>query len=366
MKLPSFMRATRLVLPLFLASLTPFSTAAAQSVPAPSSQELFRLLEFTVQERGDLRFVGRERGTLKMREPRGDAAAATALLDVVNSPDLDDERSQSAVQRRIREREGVSGVSVRAERPLTIDGVAGYEVVASAADSVTGEPLLLYHAVLPTMRSLVFFEGRVGASRGQRFLPQFRSVVESFQRTGVVRASTGGVRYEVAGGYQPVPEQSDERVAVFRQESTSSGLFLTTLPKDADRESRLREVLRRVPGAAVPDEPQSFRWLEPPGRPGSPAGSGREAYQGSNGRTVLIVSVHELRQKEQTILAGYYFRASHGAEAAALRGRYVAYAMDSYPAGEAFAWLVRSIFGEERARNFGPPAFTGIGALQTR
>lgn len=362
--------ATRIVSPLFLLLflvLSPsLAAAVAQARPAAQAAggpaDLFHLLDFRVQERGDLRFAGRHRGVLTLREAADDSTATgTAVLDVENDPNGDDPNPMDVVRRGVLESEGVSGVTIRSGRPVTIDRVEGYEVVATAKDSATGEPLLLFHAALPTMRSLVHFKGRVGGGRGERFLPQFRAVAGTFHRTEVVRAELAGVRFEVAGGYQEVPGQPGARVAVFRDEETESGLFLTVLKRGADREAALDDVLPMLAEAAAADTPHAFRWMSAPPREGSGHGSSRIGRQGFNGHYILLVTAHTFDRGEQTVLAGYFFVGERGARAAALSGRYIGGSVTSYPATEAFAWLVRSIFGEERARDFGPPVFTGVG-----
>jgi len=358
MHLSSAFRAAALAA---LSLLSESRAVGAQSAPAARDTTLFDRLEFVVEEKGDLAFAGREMATVTLRERGADAAGPrTASLAVRSQPDGPDVLSLDSISRRALARiEGVRGVSVRARRSIVLDGLHGLELLADASDARSGARLTLYHAAVPEMGRHIFFGGRVAAEREDRFLPQFRAVAESFRRTEVTRASLGGVRYEVASGYAAAPALSDDRVAVFRNERTNSGLFVAPLAASAKRGAVIDEVLRRVGLSAVPGEPQSFRWQAREGKPASASGTEvhTERRMGYNGSTIIMVQLRRIRHQGRDVLTGYYWRGAQGPEAARMLSMDVH--MDSYPAGEASAWLIRSIVGAAPARTFEPPPMRG-------
>lgn len=341
--------------------------AGAQAAPPARDTSLFRRLQFVVEEKGDLAFAGRVVATVTLRERGADAAAPrTASLDVSSRFDGSDGEPLDSVSRWALARvEGVRGVSVRSERAIVLDGIRGHELLADAADARTGARLTLYQVAVPERGRHILFGGRVAAEREDRFLPQFRAVAESFRRTEVIRASLGGVRYEVAPGYAAAPALTDDRVAVFRSEGTNSGLFVALLAGNAERDAVIDEVLRRVGMSAVPGEPQSFRWQRREGKPASTSGTEvhTERRMGYNGKTIVMVQLRQIRHGGRDVLTGYYWRGAQGPEAARMLSMDVH--MDSYPAGEASAWLIQSIVGEAPARTFEPPPMRGSPPSQT-
>ena len=341
--------------------------AAAQSrpaaEPADSSSDLFLPGDYTVREHGGLRFAGREQSVVKLRErPASDPTdAGAASLDVVSlyngSPG---EELESVARRQISRTEGVSGVTVLTGRRVTIDGLGSYELTASAADARTGTRLTLYHVVFPIeLQRFILFRGRVSAGRAASLLPHFRAVAESLRRTGITRASLGELRYEVPSTYAAAPGQSDERVALFRNEGTNSGVFLALLDRGADRVVMLKDLMRRVTAAAVPSEPQVFGWRVYPVTAPSGFVVHEERLQGFNGSILLVVEVRHLRHQGRDFLTGYFYQAAEGDEAAVLSR--IRVAMDNVAAGAASAWLIRSIVGEKAGEEFRPrvPNVTG-------
>jgi hypothetical protein len=69
------------------------------------------------------------------------------------------------------------------EGPTTIDGVAGYELVAEGKDSATGRSVTMYQVVLPDGVGYVLMQGLVASARAAEMVPEFRRVAQTFSRT---------------------------------------------------------------------------------------------------------------------------------------------------------------------------------------
>jgi hypothetical protein len=336
MRIPFMARALAVAL---LAA--PALPAAAQPVP----DSLFRRLDYEVRESGPLRFAGRERATVQLREqvPGGAPAGGEGVLEVfpvmLPPPGTMEELAQAQLARL----RGVQGLTVRPGRRLVLDDLPAYELIADARDSAGGAPVVLYQVMVPERSRLVVLQGRVGADREQRLLPHFRQVAESFRRTAVLRARLGGVAYEVTGGYQPVPELSDAGIAIYRDPRTHSGLFVAVLGSTAERDSVAGEVARRLFAAETPGHPpQGAKWRLLGGHRISRFELHQERRHGRAGDTMVMVVIRHLRHDGRDFLTGYSFATETPNS-------------ESYPAGEASAWLIRSAVGEGPEETFRPP-----------
>ncbi|MEM8608607.1 MAG: hypothetical protein AAGF92_16000 [Myxococcota bacterium] len=93
------------------------------------------------------------------------------------------EREQFAVLR-TRDLGKVRGTSIQSKRPVSIDGLPGFEVVAKGEDVETGIPLVIYEVVLFLEDdSYYMMLGIVGASTAGKDVPKFRKMARSFKRT---------------------------------------------------------------------------------------------------------------------------------------------------------------------------------------
>lgn len=328
----------------------------ATATVTTDTANLFRLLGYTVGESGPLRFYDRHAGTIRLAESGAAAGAPGAAVMEVFPDHVDGSEAQSA--RNVTEAAaGVRSVSIRSGEVISLDGTTGYEVVASAVDSATGIPLTLYSAVAPSRNGHVHFRGSVDARREAEILPVFRAVAGSFRRTDVIRAELDGVRFEVTGGYAAVSATGDGGAALFRDEETHSGLFIA-VPREGFRDSAMvGDLLRRVVAAAVPGQKASFRWKARTTAPASRFEVATQRVRGFNGQVLVEVQFRDLRFEGRDIVTGYYYVFNQPKEAAEIWTSGAG--TDSYPAGEASAWLIRSVVGEAPANTYAPPPMAG-------
>jgi hypothetical protein len=334
MRIPILARASAALL---LASGALPGSGAAQS--APDSR--FHLLDYEVRESGPLRFAGRERATVRLRE-QGTAEDAGGVLELFPAWDPPPEPMQQQAVSWMARMAGVSGIAPRGGERLVLDDLPAYEVVADARNAA-GAPLVLYQVTIPERGRLVVLQGRMAAGAEERLLPHFRAVARSFRRTAVLRQRLGAVGYEVTGGYQPVPELSDARMAVYHHPGTHSTLFVALLGGEAERDSVAGEAARRLFAADRPGEPQPAQWQRLRSVRLSPGEVYQERRMGHGGRGI-IVTVRHLRNGAQDWLTGYAFVSSVPNS-------------DSFPAGQASAWLIRSAGHEVPDEAFAPVSF---------
>jgi hypothetical protein len=334
MRIPLMARA----LPVALLA-APALPAAAQALP----DSLFSRLEYEVRESGPLRFAGRDRATVRLREHGG---AEAAVLEVFPEwfPLSEPVGAQAAGW--MERMDGVRDVAPREGARLVVDDLPAYELVADAR-SAAGAPLVLYQVTIPELGRLVVLRGRMAADAERRLLPHFRRVARSFRRTAVLRQRLGAVGYEVTGGYQPVAALSDARMAVYHDPRTHSSLFVALLGDAADRNAVAAEAMRRLFTADRPGDPQPTQWQRLSAFRLSPGEVHAERRMARSGRGIIVVIRH-LRNGGQDWLTGYAY-ASRVPNS------------DSYPAGQASAWLIRSAGHEVGDDAFapiivGPPA----------
>jgi hypothetical protein len=309
----------------------------ASAQPAPDS--LFRLLDYEVQESGPLRFAGREGPTVRLREQGVDGSGVLELFPAWDPPPEPMEQQAASWMGRM---EGVRDVAPRGGERLVLDDLPAYELLADARNAA-GAPVVLYQVTIPERGRLVVVQGRMAPQEEARLLPHFRAVARSFRRTAMLRQRLGSVGYEVTGGYQPVPELSDARMAVYHDPRTHSSLFVALLESPAERDSVAAEAARRLFAADRPGEPQPAQWQRLSAVRLSPGEIHQERRMARSGQGIMVV-VRHLRNDGQEWLTGYAFvsRVPNS---------------DSYPAGEASAWLIRSAGHEVPDEAFAPISF---------
>lgn len=65
---------------------------------------------------------------------------------------------------------------------ITLDGMAGYELLADATDGKSDAPMRLYQVIVPDGGNYFIAQGLVGAARAEEMLSEFKRVTESFKR----------------------------------------------------------------------------------------------------------------------------------------------------------------------------------------
>ncbi len=91
--------------------------------------------------------------------------------------EIDDQR-QFAMQRLLQT--GQTRISsVRFNSEITIDGLVGYEMVASGEDADSGTPLSVYQVILYDGGSYILMQGLVGSELLGEYLPEFKAMARS-------------------------------------------------------------------------------------------------------------------------------------------------------------------------------------------
>ncbi len=73
--------------------------------------------------------------------------------------------------------------AIRSTAPITIDGLDGFETLATAFDETSRTPLLLYQVFLVDGRSYVLIQGLVGRELESTYVPVFQAAARSLVRT---------------------------------------------------------------------------------------------------------------------------------------------------------------------------------------
>jgi hypothetical protein len=93
---------------------------------------------------------------------------------------IEDER-QFAVDR-IFQTEQTKVSSIISNVAITIDDLDGYEIIANAEDTESGVPLMVYQVMLFDEDSYIIMQGLVGTNLADEYIPEFKSLAQSFRR----------------------------------------------------------------------------------------------------------------------------------------------------------------------------------------
>jgi hypothetical protein len=153
---------------------------------AAAPPDPFEGLPFRVSPTAVLKIAGRMSNLLMLTEsgqigPQGTDSAVFIVGSSVAAVDLGDLKQFAAL--RARQTKQLKGLLVTQEGPATIDGLAGYELVAEGKDSATGRSVTLYQVVLPDGTGYVLMQGLVASVRAAAMVPEFQRVVQTFSRT---------------------------------------------------------------------------------------------------------------------------------------------------------------------------------------
>lgn len=87
-------------------------------------------------------------------------------------------------QRRLFDMAQTDVESVQSTTPVTIDGLSGYELIATGKDQKSQTPLMLYQVMLfPNEGGYILMTGLVGQDQAKSYLPQFKAMAETFQQS---------------------------------------------------------------------------------------------------------------------------------------------------------------------------------------
>jgi hypothetical protein len=90
---------------------------------------------------------------------------------------------QAYAEQRLRQTPHTTIVEVNSHQALVVDGLPGYELVATGTDTSSGTPMTAYQAMLFADDHYFIFQGLVGRDQSAVYLPQFKRAARSFQRS---------------------------------------------------------------------------------------------------------------------------------------------------------------------------------------
>jgi len=142
-------------------------------------------LPFGFREHGDLAVASRMADMVTLTEggAQGPVAPENPFMVIGTSiaeADLSD--LEAFARHRVTQTAEIEGLAGVEGEAVTVDGLPAYELVAEARDSDSGTPLRVYQLVVADGSRYLLVQGMVGASRAERFLPQFRAVGRSLRR----------------------------------------------------------------------------------------------------------------------------------------------------------------------------------------
>jgi hypothetical protein len=145
----------------------------------------FEGLGFRISPTPSLKVAGRISNMLMLTESgkmdvQGPNAAVFIVGTSLGPADLSDLKAFAVT--RASQTEGLRGLKVYEQRPITIGGEAAYELLAEAADVGSGRRVTLYQVVIPDPQGYVLMQGLVPAPRAGAVIPEFSKVAYSFFR----------------------------------------------------------------------------------------------------------------------------------------------------------------------------------------
>lgn len=142
-------------------------------------------LPFAFTAHGELAVSGRTSGMVTLTEggAQGPVAAQDPFIVIgasIAEGDLSD--LEGFARHRVTQTAEIQGLgNVRGEA-VTVGGLPAYELTADAVDPDSGTPLRVYQLVVADGGRYYLVQAMVGATRAERFLPQFRRVARSLRR----------------------------------------------------------------------------------------------------------------------------------------------------------------------------------------
>jgi hypothetical protein len=142
-------------------------------------------LNFSIVEKGGLRLAKRMANMLLYT--RDGIFASKDLNDPIfvvgqSFRDVDIDDAEAFVKARVRQTTEVSDVEIEQSNKVTIDNLQGYEVIAKAKDKQSGQPMVIYLAMLFEGNSYYLMQGLVSSQNGPSSLVVFKEMAGSFSR----------------------------------------------------------------------------------------------------------------------------------------------------------------------------------------
>jgi hypothetical protein len=76
----------------------------------------------------------------------------------------------------------IEKISIESGKAIDINGIDGYEIIATASDSKTKEPVIVYQVLLFESNSYYIIQGRVGSKLRSEYLDDFQTMATSFKK----------------------------------------------------------------------------------------------------------------------------------------------------------------------------------------
>ncbi len=142
-------------------------------------------LNFTIEEKGELKLSRRMVNMLTFtktgRFPSKDiddpvfiVGQSTARIQIVNPEEF--------AKARIAQTATLTDLEIEQTTKVTLDQLQGYEIVATAKDKDTGQPMTVYQVILFEEQSYFLMQGLISSKNRQPNLETFREMAKTFRR----------------------------------------------------------------------------------------------------------------------------------------------------------------------------------------
>ncbi|HEX8651503.1 MAG TPA: hypothetical protein VF708_11745 [Pyrinomonadaceae bacterium] len=142
-------------------------------------------LDFTIVDKGEMILAKRVANVLiytkdgmlpklSNDEPLFVAGSSVSKINV--------EERENFAKSRIAQTATITDIGIEQSENITIDNLAGYEVVAKGKDIVSGQEMVIYQTILFKDQGYYIMVGLISSTHRQVYLPVFKGMTESFKR----------------------------------------------------------------------------------------------------------------------------------------------------------------------------------------
>jgi hypothetical protein len=161
-------------------------TSVLSAVPSPAAPvDHFEGLSFRISPTTVFKIAGRMSNLLLLNEsgsmaPQGPDAALFVVGRSLGAVPGDGLRAFA--EARAKQIPQLRNLLILRQAPVTIDKIAGHELVAEGKDAATGTMVTVYQVLLPDRGGYILMQGMVASSRALELLPELRKVAATFRR----------------------------------------------------------------------------------------------------------------------------------------------------------------------------------------
>jgi hypothetical protein len=142
-------------------------------------------LTFAVSEKGELKIAKRfsnmllytQSGSIPKKSIDDPLFIVGQSVSKIETDDI-----ESFAKSHILQTDSVTGVEIELSNKMSIDNLNGYEIVAKAKDSKSGEPMFIYQTMLFDAQGYYLMLGMVSDRQRQAYLTVFREMAGTFKR----------------------------------------------------------------------------------------------------------------------------------------------------------------------------------------